>query len=355
MSKLSLLAGKSLQIVNSENKRTIHDSLQQPTPQSPTCGLPAWSSDNNSTEGIDCGAVTEIEQTREHSADAENAADGNKVYRCTICNEDLAGLHYLHRVAHVKSCMAGRNCSNKPKDQDTRPLQQQNNITIQEWLMQLGLDQYITNFLREEVDMSVVHALTTADLAEIGVAKLSHQRKILDAIKRLGGHSKKHGFISKGSAYKPDIHEDRIPIMKMLGTARARAEKVLLGSLYPECNDASKEEPICTPPLAVSAIAAGQRVQGDSSLWRGAMEYKKIAPSLETRLSKRPFSEEQRQQEVLARGVAGLGPKITQDSREAKLQKIEALKEEIDSHQQTIRDMEKMVLQLERELRDHTR
>ena len=53
------------------------------------------------------------------------------------------------------------------------------------WLEQLGLEQYTDSFLENEVDGEVLVTLTADDLRDLGVAKVGHRRKLLNAIAAL--------------------------------------------------------------------------------------------------------------------------------------------------------------------------
>jgi serine/threonine protein kinase/predicted ATPase len=55
-------------------------------------------------------------------------------------------------------------------------------VDVRRWLSDLGLERYADAFQENDVDASVLHALTDADLVTIGVASLGHRKKILLAI-----------------------------------------------------------------------------------------------------------------------------------------------------------------------------
>jgi hypothetical protein len=57
---------------------------------------------------------------------------------------------------------------------------------IADWLNTLGLEQYAQRFAENDIDVSVLHHLTDADLEKIGVS-LGHRRKMLAAIGELQG------------------------------------------------------------------------------------------------------------------------------------------------------------------------
>ena len=58
-------------------------------------------------------------------------------------------------------------------------------IEITSWLRGLGLQQYTTAFLENDVDATVLPELTADDLVELGVTSIGHRRKLLAAIATL--------------------------------------------------------------------------------------------------------------------------------------------------------------------------
>src|SRR5262245_63545 len=53
------------------------------------------------------------------------------------------------------------------------------------WLRGLGLEQYATAFLENDVDVEILPKLTADDLIGLGVTSIGHRRKLLDAIATL--------------------------------------------------------------------------------------------------------------------------------------------------------------------------
>jgi class 3 adenylate cyclase/predicted ATPase len=53
---------------------------------------------------------------------------------------------------------------------------------VSEWLAKLGLEQYSSNFIDNDIDYQLLISLTNDDLKDIGVASLGHRKRILDAI-----------------------------------------------------------------------------------------------------------------------------------------------------------------------------
>jgi hypothetical protein len=56
---------------------------------------------------------------------------------------------------------------------------------ITDWLRGLGLERYAATFRDNDIDVAVLHRLTTEDLRELGVASVGHRRVLLDAIAAL--------------------------------------------------------------------------------------------------------------------------------------------------------------------------
>ena len=89
---------------------------------------------------------------------------------------------------------------------------------IADWLQTLGLGQYAQRFAENDIDVSVLHHLTDADLEKIGVS-LGHRRKIFAAIAELPGAS-------------PSKHETvRGPEPKIQDTAERRQVTVMFSDL----------------------------------------------------------------------------------------------------------------------------
>ena len=59
-------------------------------------------------------------------------------------------------------------------------------MDVAAWLRGLGLEQYATAFLGNDVDGEVLPELTADDLISIGVVSVGHRRKLLAAIAALG-------------------------------------------------------------------------------------------------------------------------------------------------------------------------
>ena len=55
-------------------------------------------------------------------------------------------------------------------------------IEITNWLRSLGLEQYATAFLANDIDGEILPKLTADDLIGLGVTSIGHRRKLLDAI-----------------------------------------------------------------------------------------------------------------------------------------------------------------------------
>ena len=58
-------------------------------------------------------------------------------------------------------------------------------IEITNWLRGLGLEQFATAFLANDIDAEILPKLTADDLIGLGVTSIGHRRKLLDAIAML--------------------------------------------------------------------------------------------------------------------------------------------------------------------------
>ena len=58
-------------------------------------------------------------------------------------------------------------------------------MDIPEWLRGLGLEQYASAFVENEVDWQVLPKLTVDDLKDIGIVAVGHRRRLLEAIASL--------------------------------------------------------------------------------------------------------------------------------------------------------------------------
>ena len=61
---------------------------------------------------------------------------------------------------------------------------------IEDWLKQLGMDEYAQRFAENDIDLAILSDLTDQDLEKIGVTSLGHRRKLLRAIADLKGVEK---------------------------------------------------------------------------------------------------------------------------------------------------------------------
>jgi len=58
-------------------------------------------------------------------------------------------------------------------------------IDISEWLGLQGLEQYLPNFVDNDIDLQLLVELTDADLKELGIVSLGHRKKLLSAIENI--------------------------------------------------------------------------------------------------------------------------------------------------------------------------
>lgn len=336
------------------------------------------------------------------------------MYKCKICLADLTSLHYTKRVVHVKQCMAGKRnppqqsrqpsavrtikvssdfISNKHIKQQHMQEQQQQQPTIpstapqqqvpcttaddvdciKSWLQQLGLEYYHSICIREEIDLSVTHMITAEEWQEVGVLNRIHQRRLVEAGRKKGG-------ILVGERQDKNmmrVHQDQYTAL-VRGTTTTRDAHA-----YHDDDDENGENNIninitttrnentsCsiqpTPPMILghSKAVTAARVTPNSTLWASAATCQQIAPTLEARLvslkrKRNVDGNDDDREEELARGVAPLGPHIvghttaavvTVESRASKLQKLEALREEVRSHEEILKDLKGMVHTLESDL-----
>src|SRR6516165_3964695 len=58
---------------------------------------------------------------------------------------------------------------------------------IADWLKELGMSEYSERFVENHIDLRIPRELTDQDLKDLGVASLGHRRRMLVAIRELGG------------------------------------------------------------------------------------------------------------------------------------------------------------------------
>ena len=71
--------------------------------------------------------------------------------------------------------------------------------SIKRWLATLGLAQYVADFERNDIDLSLLSKLTDQDLRDLGVHSLGHRKKLLEAIAEL-----KSGDVQATSSGAPE-------------------------------------------------------------------------------------------------------------------------------------------------------
>ncbi|HMF25492.1 MAG TPA: SAM domain-containing protein, partial [Pseudolabrys sp.] len=69
------------------------------------------------------------------------------------------------------------------------PLRRVSMQQIEDWLKQLGMDEYAQRFAENDIDLAILNDLSDQDLEKIGVTSLGHRRKLLRAIADLNGAS----------------------------------------------------------------------------------------------------------------------------------------------------------------------
>jgi class 3 adenylate cyclase/predicted ATPase len=81
------------------------------------------------------------------------------------------------------------------------------------WLKNLGLEQYEAMFRDNDVDASVLSALTNEDLKDIGVMSVGHRRKLLEAIALLGQAKSKAAPGDSSLIAAPEAERRQLTVM----------------------------------------------------------------------------------------------------------------------------------------------
>jgi hypothetical protein len=253
---------------------------------------------------------------------------------------------------------------------------------IKSWLHQLGLECYHSICIREEIDLSVIHMITAEEWQEVGVLNRMHQRRLVEAGRKTGMGERQDKKVIRGQ------QEQRT--MMVRDTSREahayhhnhdEGENKINITTNDNNNNITGTGVHPTPPLILghSKAVTAARVAPNCTLWVSAATCQQIAPTLEARLvslkrrkngeggdnnsGSAGGGEETYREEELARGIAPLGPHIVGhtataaaavvmmvESRASKLQKLEALREEVRSHEEILKDLKGMVHTLESDL-----
>ena len=80
-------------------------------------------------------------------------------------------------------------------------------MDVGKWLQSLGLSEYESAFLDNQIDGGVLRNLTGDDLKELGVASVGHRRKLLSAIAKLSGTSAEPTALAKASRIEPRAYD----------------------------------------------------------------------------------------------------------------------------------------------------
>jgi class 3 adenylate cyclase/predicted ATPase len=96
---------------------------------------------------------------------------------------------------------------------------------IEEWLGDLGLGEYTSRFVENDIDLSIVRELTDQDLEKIGVASLGHRRKLLRAISELNAWPAETVPVVKSPTSSPErrvasAEPDPLPAVDVTGERR---------------------------------------------------------------------------------------------------------------------------------------
>lgn len=138
-------------------------------------------------------------------------------------------------------------------------------------------------------------------------------------------------------------------------------ERALLASLYPSCQPAAADSPARAaegsgPPARTPLLAGGRSLSrgapaGAASLWAGAATCREVAPTLGARLAQREMSDPEgaaARRQPLARG--GSAYPAGEESRALKRVRLDALRQELRMHEDTVAGLRAMIAQLEREV-----
>lgn len=221
--------------------------------------------------------------------------------------------------------------------------------------------------------MSLVHSLTEEDLRTLGVVDLLSQRRLLAAARRVGVEVAEAKRAKRAAAKRaaataaapPRAKKQqrlRLPGMPALAAApppsapgAPSAEQQLLTRLYPSrggdgvagmAEDGADPGP--TPPLPPAAALPAARVSPGSSLFACASRYEPVADTLEERLEKRRAEQPGAVQQPLGRG--GVTYTRPEETTATKLLKLQALRDELRCHEETVAELRRMVAELEAEL-----
>lgn len=248
--------------------------------------------------------------------------------------------------------------------------------------------------LEQEVDCTVVHMISAEELqVELGMADRLHQRRFLEAAAHLapapapraglGASSqrpaapKKQAQLSFGrqqqrqqqqaqQQYDPgDASTERAVAGGDAAEDKQRCQELtLLGQLFssptpharPTAKDGGEQGPAAhvpqlrTPKLPPSRVQAAHGTPS-ASLWAAAATCTEVAPRVEERLALRRAADPAAaaaRAAPLARGGSALP--AGEESRATKRVKLEALRQELATHEQTVADLRAMIRQLEVEL-----
>jgi class 3 adenylate cyclase len=81
------------------------------------------------------------------------------------------------------------------------------------WLKNLGLEQYEAIFRDNDIDASVLPALTNEDLKDIGVVSVGHRRKLLEAIALLRQAESKGALRDSSLIAAPEAERRQLTVM----------------------------------------------------------------------------------------------------------------------------------------------
>lgn len=127
-------------------------------------------------------------------------------------------------------------------------------MDLSAWLSSIGLEKYIDNFLKEEIDMSIVHYLTEENLIDLGIDKLGARLKFLHAVKQLSTYKMLNANIhqqkNNTSSLSNEILVTNIKYMKDLSKTTDQLVSALIhmGNSISEITNSAKNRTKTTFP-----------------------------------------------------------------------------------------------------------
>ncbi|KAL6767673.1 hypothetical protein ACKKBF_B36195 [Auxenochlorella protothecoides x Auxenochlorella symbiontica] len=322
------------------------------------------------------------------AVEPDGTGDARSSAACQVCGAPLEHMHFLEQVSHVKRCMGGRRAARRsaaagPRRQASAPAPPR---SLPDVLKAAGLSEHAPAFQRAEVTVDILHTLSDAELAELGITQAGARQRLLGSLTCRPAPAPVPGSKAPrplrqvllpiqlpwnspapSAAWLPfaDPVRDHSPAPP---EASGRAWEA--AALSPLRRRAPRARPIAgpaSPPRRRARLAClgpgtqlppGSRlVSPPRTLWHaaGTCTARGAGPSASERLAR---------QEAAAGAAAGPAPADQlnrggrvfaapgpgAEPRGAKLVKLQALRSELEHHRATVRDLEALVAGLEAEL-----